>query len=125
MDALFGWMQDALISWVLPSVAAAVGAYAVVLLKRLVEKVGLSLTADQEASVRRKVRDAIMQIEERKRREKMTPDVALKAAIAVAAQDLADKTPTELDALIHATLPAVRKELSMGPNPGLPGGGRR
>ena len=125
MDALFGWIPDALISWVLPSVAAAVGGYAVLLVKRLVARAGLSLTTDQEAAVKRKVRDVIMQVEERKRHEKMKPEVARSTAIGLACRALPDKTPDELDALIHTELPTVRATLSHGPNPGLPGGGRR
>ena len=130
MDAIIGWIGAKLLSVVLPSLATIAATFAVSLVKRAAAKAGLDLSRAQEDAIRRKVQDAILQLEEAKRRDTkagkpvISSEAALGDVTARLARALPDLPMDEITARIHAELPAVRAMLH-GINSGLPCGGRR
>lgn len=125
-------LTGALLNLVLPSIGTVVGGYAVALLNRALKRAGMKLSAEQDEAIRKRVREAIAFIEEKKRSTSgsapVPPQRALDSAIGRLAPHLPSLSLQEIEDLIHEELPAVRASLNktaVSINSGLPGGGRR
>lgn len=108
MDTLLTHVGQVLLDTVLPPLATAVAALAVAVLARYTKKLGLDLTAQQEARLRVLVADTVKRIEEQARRAPMSSQQKATRAIGAIARQRPDLSDAEIRDTIDAVLPDVR-----------------
>jgi len=110
LDSLFGSISDGLLQLALPALATAAATLLVGLLKRGFAYMKIQITAEQEAALREKVRNAILRIEELSKQDPKTPmkgEDKLDSAI-VGVMNETGVGAMEAEKLIHEELPKAR-----------------
>jgi len=130
MRGLLGALGSGLVELVLPSLATVISGFVIALLRKKAKQAGLDLTAQQEERLKQLVRDGIRKAEEVSTRSVKLGEPALapvdKQAVALdyVQNQLPDLDTNKVLEAIDVQLPRLRA-INFGPNPGLPGGGRR
>lgn len=135
-----------LLDWVLPSLATLIGGYVVRVLSQQAKRLGIQITAEQEAQIKEAVKTAVLAVEELARRVPMSGEEKAQVATAKLRRELPEVPESRIAELVDAALPVVRAEITpvveapapslpipggasgmhaAGASAGLPGGGRR
>lgn len=118
---MLDWLSDLLFRVALPALATGAAGLVVAVLQRQFKKLGIEITEDQQAAIRRIVRDAILAVEELARREpEMTSAEKVTAAEVLIVEKRPDLSPEKVRELIDAELPKARAAGYALPRPRTP-----
>lgn len=128
LGSLGGDLGGQLLAWVLPSLATIIGGYLVTVLHAQAARIGIEVTAGQDAAIKEAVRVAVLAVEELARRQPLSSREKATLATTKLRQSLPQVSPAHLEELIDATLPTIRAQHPPADavvDAGRPGGGRR
>lgn len=117
MGEFVGWVGSQLLELVLPALATVIAGLVVGLLRKMLKKLQLELTAEQDTRIRQLVADAVRTVEERSRRDGLSSREKADAAMAIVADQVPQVRALDVQRMIDAALPGMRKEAGDPPRP--------
>ena len=112
MDRLAELLTGRVLDIVLPPLVTAIAALVVAVLTKQLQKIGLTVTAQQRDSMKATVKDAILAVEEEARKTPMSGAVKESRAVDIAKVEQPKASDAELRQQIKSALPEIRAQLA-------------